>query len=140
MCRSVPLVLVAAALAACATTSAVPDAAPARFETPTPRSTYQITTGELQMARSAISTLSALERLRPGFRTTLGGRATLLERLPAPVVFINGAYAGPLEVLQTLPVDVVNDIRLLRPMDAVQRYGTHLGGGGVVLVTLRRAP
>jgi hypothetical protein len=139
MRRSVPLVLMVVALAGCAAGSGSRGAAPARLDLAAPRSALQISDGELVAVHGAHNMLVALEQLRPGYRQSLGSFVRLGEAAaPAPIVYINGAYAGPIDVLQTMPVDQVAGIRLVRPMEAMQRYGSRLGGGGVILVTLRR--
>lgn len=138
MRRSVPLVLMAVTLAGCAAGGAH-GAAPARLElAPTHTSALQIGTGELVMARHARNTLVALEQLRPGYRRTLGSFSRFGEPPAPPTVYINGAYAGPIDVLETVPVDQVADLRMIRPMEAMERYGAHIGSGGVILVTLRK--
>ena len=138
MCRSIPLALMAVALAGCATSTGRPAAASARFGMVAHGSGLTISDGELLTSRDATSTLRALERLRPAYLQTLGSFVRLGEVAPAPpVVFINGAYSGPIDVLQNLPVEHVVGIRLMRPMEAMQRYGSRLGSGGVILVTLR---
>jgi hypothetical protein len=138
MRRSVPLVLMAVTLAGCAAGGAH-GAAPARLElAPTRTSALQIGTGELAMARHARNALVALEQLRPGYRQTLGSFTRWGEPAPPPTVFINDAYAGPIDVLEAVPVDQVADVRMIRPMEAMQRYGEHMGRGGVILVTQPR--
>lgn len=138
MCRSVPLVLMAVALTACATTPARPGATVARLQLDSHVSSVQVTNSELLRTRGASNALAALERLRPGFRNTLRGISVAGMPPAAPAVFINGVYAGPIDVLMSISVEEVGSIRLMRAMEASFAYGARIGNGGAILVTLRR--
>jgi hypothetical protein len=94
------------------------------------RSQDVITSLEFATTRDAGSALAALEVLRPGALRRMGGGP--------PSVVINGAYAGPLHVLGTLPVRDVAGVRLVRAAEAAIAYPAWFGRDGVVAVTLQR--
>ena len=74
-----------------------------------------------------------VEHLRPEFLVTMTGRSPVGERL----VYINGVRAGGLEVLEDIPAERVQEIRLLGAREASRL----LGGGhsaGALMIKLRR--
>jgi hypothetical protein len=77
----------------------------------------------------------AVERLRPNWlrsRTSTIG----FDRV-YPVVFVDGSRFGGVDVLRSLRVQNVDEIRYLSPQDATTRYGTGYLGG-VIAITHRR--
>lgn len=97
-----------------------------------------LTASDLLRAR-AQWTAEAVRRLRPDFfRATpiLNGSAVVQA---APVVFVNGMFAGGLEVLESIPLDAVDEIRLLRPIRGYEIWGPACRcSGGAIQVKTRR--
>src|SRR5262249_18382211 len=97
-----------------------------------------LTAAELRNLRP-LTTLDGVRRLRPEFiRPTvvlLGNeRAAVM-----PSVFLNGTYAGGLDVLETIPLDAVEEIRYLRPSRAYDLWGLSCRcNGGAIQVTTKR--
>ena len=90
-------------------------------------------------ARSVEGTTAAdvVARLRPEFLRPKPSRI-LLEQPVAPTVFHNGAYAGGVDVLGTIPIAPILDIRYLTPVAARSHYGSYCKcEGGVILVRTR---
>jgi len=97
-----------------------------------------LTATELREVRP-LTTLDGVRRLRPEFiRPTV----VLNGNEPAavmPSVFLNGVYAGGLDVLETIPLDAVEEIRFLRPSRAYDRWGFSCRcSGGAIQVTTKR--
>ena len=96
-----------------------------------------ITWYDLQYQSELESAYTAISQLRPSFfstRPTFGGVSSP-SRL---AVYLNGAYSGDVEVLQSLRVRDIESMKYLRASDAAGRYGTFNDTDGVLLVTLRR--
>lgn len=77
----------------------------------------------------------ALRRLRPEFlQTTIvkGGLPTAAR----PSLFVNGAQVDGLETLGTIDAAWIVDVRLVRPADAMRRYGADFANG-IILLTMR---
>lgn len=92
---------------------------------------------DLQYQNETESAYTAVAHLRPSFltaRPALGGT-----REPTRIaVYLDGAYSGDAEVLQSIRVRDVESMQYLRGSEAAARYGTFSGTEGVLLVTLRR--
>jgi hypothetical protein len=110
---------------------------------PDPHSTSRradvVTASELESFPAA-STIESLRRLRPEFFRPV--RSALDQHNTAganPVVYVDDAYNGGLESLETVPKAAVREVRFLRPMQAVERWGPSCPcGAGVVLVVTKR--
>jgi len=86
-----------------------------------------ITSEELR-ALDVSNAYEAIERLRPMFLRTRGVTSATAEA-PLPVIYIDGIRAGSPDVMRTLPVVDVQEIRYVSAADATTRYGTgHMGG------------
>lgn len=104
----------------------------------TPRSVSSrsiLTRGELA-ATNAETTLEAIERLRPEF---LLGHARPPGLAWAPItVYLNDRYEGDVSLLNTIPLSAIREVNLLRPTEALIRFGTTCRcPGGVILVDTR---
>jgi hypothetical protein len=131
------LIVTAALVAGCAT---------AQVPRPTPAAESEMAV-DAQL-RSRASRLTALELTKTGERTTLeairrtrpeflrpSDRATIFDRATLPSVYLNATYAGDIDALNTIPLDVVREILFLHPGEAQSRFGDHCPcGGGVILV------
>jgi hypothetical protein len=93
-------------------------------------------------AVGAQSAADALRRLRPEFlRPTSAAMntASVADRLP--VVYVDGQYIGRLESLEFVPLDAIEEIRFLRPMQGLERWGPGCHcAAGVVHVLTRKEP
>ena len=98
-----------------------------------------VTANELESFPTA-STIESLRRLRPEFFRPV--RSSLDQHNTAganPVVYVDDAYNGGLESLETVPKDAVREVRFLRPIQAVERWGPGCPCvAGVILVVTRR--
>ncbi len=52
-------------------------------------------------------------------------------------VYLDGAYLGKVQSLETIPSDFIAEIQYLKPTDSHARYGLSTGGGGVFLITTK---
>jgi hypothetical protein len=93
-------------------------------------------TGAQLDSLDAGSLLDALRRLRPDYLRTRGASLREPNGRP-PSVFLNGAPHGDVGVLATIPTRLVAEVRLVRPPEARQRFGSE-HTGGIILVTTRR--
>ena len=97
-----------------------------------------VVSGTELRALGAQSATEGLKRLRPEFlRPTL---AAMDQSSPAdrvPVVYVDGVYIGRLESLDYVPLDAVQEIRFLRPMQGVERWGPgcHCAAGVIHVLT-----
>ncbi len=88
----------------------------------------------------AVSTIESLRQVRPEFfrpvRSALDPHGTAAI---SPVVYVDDVYNGALENLETVPKRVVREVRFLRPMQAVERWGTSCPcAAGVILVVTNK--
>lgn len=99
----------------------------------TGRSSDRITAGELAGV-GGINALEALHRLRPELvrSSAPGGIAPSL-----PVLYLNGARHGRMDLLATMSAGIIREMRYYRPEEARARFGP-LAGDGVLYVTTRR--
>ncbi len=88
-----------------------------------------ITTDELR-ALNVSNAYEAVERLRPMFLRTRGVQSATAEA-QLPVVYIDGIRQGGPEVMRTLPLTDVQEIRYISAADATTRYGTNHTGGAI---------
>ena len=72
----------------------------------------------------------AISRLRPRWIQTRMNEE--------PVVFMDGSRIGGIEVLQTVQVSQLLEIRHLNGRDATTRYGTGFGGGSIEMRSRRQ--
>lgn len=97
-----------------------------------------LTAAELSLARGLVTAYDAVVRLRPGFLNPRDARmATVAGRGLLPAVFVDGAYSGGVDVLRVFPASEVAEMRYVRPIEAMHRYGPDYRAG-VILVRLRR--
>ena len=80
---------------------------------------------------------SAVEQLRPLYLATRPGVSALRGVAPRLHVFVNGSYAGDVEVLKMIPFASVESIRHVRATVAFTQYGEIHSGDGVLMVRLR---
>jgi len=92
---------------------------------------------DLQHQSELASAYTAISQLRPSFltrRPRFGGA----EEPSRLAVYLNGAYSGDVEILESIRVRDVESMQFVRGSEAAARYGTFSDTDGVLLVTLRR--
>ncbi|HEV3486381.1 MAG TPA: hypothetical protein VG106_13305 [Vicinamibacterales bacterium] len=107
---------------------------------PPPGRTSDVLTAVDLSSESRFGTTSlydALARLRPRFLHPRDVHTGSIASRAAPAVFVNGGHWGGLEALHTIHVTTVVDVKYVRPIDALHRFGPAYGAG-VILVRLRR--
>ena len=113
---------------------AIVNSEPSRYGSPS----HMLTGAELKKA-GVTSTEEGVRRLRPEFLrgtpTPAGARVVNV----TPTVYLNEKYAGELDALRTIPLDAVEEIRLVRPNEARDFFGVlcHCDAG-VILVRTHR--
>lgn len=90
----------------------------------TARSSSDVITLEELETVDTFSAYDAISRLRPQW---------LRSRVPGqdPVVFMNGSQMGGLDILRSVQVSTLAEIRYRNGRDATTRYGTGFGGGTI---------
>ena len=88
-------------------------------------------------AIQANTAADAVRQLRPEFlRSTPTNAFSTTPALPS--VYLNGRYAGPLDILSTIPVGPIVEIRYARTAAAKSVFGSYCAcDGGVILVRTR---
>jgi hypothetical protein len=76
----------------------------------------------------------AIMRLRTSYlRATVPVKGSL--QIVPPAVFINGTFHGGADVLRTLNVSVIDEIRFVRSAEAMFRYGPDFKSGVILIST-----
>jgi hypothetical protein len=99
----------------------------------------RITPADLQSVPGG-STLDAVRRLRPEFLRPQPSvnRATNGKSLAEPAVYVNGRFMGGIDELSMIPMNVIEEIRLMRLAQATDKWGDQCHcPGGVIHVTTR---
>ncbi len=127
--------------AACGSATARPDARPRA-----PRSTIELPTGGsirdhiggVELRSVSGTTGDAIRMLRPEFlrgrdQRSAGGSTS------TPAIYVNGRYAGEVNVLELIPLTVVLDIYYMGAIAAKSMFGSHCPcDQGVVFVRTAR--
>ena len=83
----------------------------------------------------ATNAYTALERTRPDFLRVRGQSSILLQ--PRDIdVFLNGQYAGGIDVLRSLPSDFIAKVQLVQRSQGYVLYGEQLRGDHALFITL----
>ena len=82
----------------------------------------------------AISALDAVQRLRSDALTPHASSSILMNKHVHPVVFLNEQYLGAVDELRNLPVDGIEEIRIISGTDAVTKFGSQYGGGIIQII------
>jgi outer membrane receptor protein involved in Fe transport len=136
-------------LSACLLAACHPTARPESATRPQSGTGEFVITGE-QMAQLHLRTAwEAVKREVPSLTYTQDasgapqtvqqhGRASLyLDQ--TPMLFVDGVHVSDISALQQIPAAQVNVIRILTGLAATTEYGTHAGGGAILVVTGRPA-
>jgi hypothetical protein len=96
--------------------------------------TRQLITGSEIAAVKATNAFELIERLRPEF---LNPVTDALHSPTEPVIYVNGAEVGGVQVLGQIALKMVGEVRYVAPGDAFTSHGqSHLGGE--IYIYLRR--
>jgi hypothetical protein len=90
----------------------------------------------LTIAGTTQNAYTAVERLRPLFLTTRPGSSIVRGTSPRVYVFLNGNFAGDVDVLRTIPLASIESIRHIQGAAAFTQYGEIRAGDGILLVQL----
>ena len=83
---------------------------------------------EIEVSR-ATNAYELLQQLRPQFLRNRGAQSVNDPRAGYPVVYINDMPHGDLEILRSVSVREIDEIRFISAADATTRWGTgHTGG------------
>ena len=83
---------------------------------------------------SALSTLDAVQKLRPAFLRASPRSVGSIDR-GEPSMYVNGVYNGDVSLLNTIPIMQIREISFLNPAEARVRLGAACPcGGGVLFV------
>ena len=99
-------------------------------------SNQKLTQRELQYERRE-NAYMAIERLRPFFLATRPSGADVRGITPHINVFIDGYFAGDLDVLRAIPASSVESVERLQPSMAYATLGAYHAGEGVIMVRLK---
>lgn len=110
------ILIVAAAMAACATAGEA-------------RGSSAVLTRDEIRASTAMTAYEAIVQLRPAFLRARGARSIRDPSPNAPVVYVNDMRHGDLDVLRSIRVEEIDEIRFISAADATTRWGTGHAGG-----------
>src|SRR5262249_35861745 len=91
-----------------------------------------ITGAELQSV-TAVSTLDAVQKLRPEFLRS-SARTVALGEPSRPSLYVNWTYYGDVSLLTAIPIAEVRDIAFLHPSEGRLRFGAACACANGVLV------
>jgi hypothetical protein len=94
-----------------------------------------ITTQQIE-AVGRSSAYEVVQQLRPEWLRGRGATSLTNTEAGMPVVFLNTARHGNLDVLRSMPLPEIREIRYLTGPEATQLFGTGVSGG-VIQVILR---
>lgn len=95
----------------------------------------------LQSAQSTKDLFEAIRSLRPNFINPLTTRTQGAEgrTLPRPVVYVDGSFAGELDVLRSILVNNVAEVRFKSPTAAAVELGNNAPGGAIMVMMHKEA-
>jgi hypothetical protein len=138
------IVLAAGAAAGCSRASSLSTVsraqnAPITSPTRTTSSSETLLAAEI-LASNALSTPEAVRRLRPEFlRATVVWTPDAGSTRQYPSVYLNGVHAGGPDILETVPVGVIEEIRFVRAVEAKAWWGSLCPcSGGVISVRTKK--
>jgi len=86
----------------------------------------------------ASNAFEAIQRLRPQWLRPRGPSSVSQPEGDWPVVYMDNVRAGDVNVLATIALDDIGQIRFISGRDATTRWGTGVTGGVIEIVSLRR--
>ncbi len=87
---------------------------------------------------SANNAFEAIERLRPQWLRPRGPSSVTQPEGDWPLVYMDNVRAGDVNMLATIPVDDIGEMRFITGSDATTRWGTGVTGGVIEIISLRR--
>lgn len=100
-----------------------------------PQSRAVLLADEIQAATGLNTAHDAIVRLRPEWLHRRGPISVNDPTAGELVVYVNGMRHGRLDYLQTIRVEMVEQMEYLDASDATTRFGTGHGGGAIVVLT-----
>jgi len=91
----------------------------------------------LRSAQKTKDLFEAIRVLKPHFLSPLTSRTQGNESPSKPVVYIDGAFAGELDVLRSILVNNVEEVRFKSPTEASVELGPN-APGGAIMVTMHK--
>ncbi len=79
----------------------------------------------------------AVRRLRPRWLRTRGTTSTRGAE-PGMRLFVDNVPSGGIERMESLPIDLVEQVRYLSPSDATTRWGTNMSLGAIEVIMRKR--
>lgn len=92
-----------------------------------PRRSANVITQDELASVAQLDCLQAIQRLRPDWLRTRTGAS--------PAIFVDGRESMSADVLRTVPVATVREIRFLSARDATTSYGTGYVSGAILIIT-----
>jgi hypothetical protein len=89
------------------------------------------------IASHATDAYDVIHKLRGNFLSNRGKMTFYDEASPMPTVYVDEQRYGDINILSTIPAEVIATIRLYRSWDATTHYGTN-NMGGVIAITTRQ--
>jgi hypothetical protein len=117
MPRKALFLIAAAAIAACATAGGEA------------RGSSAVLTRDEIRASTAMTAYEAIVQLRPAFLRARGARSIRDPSPNAPIVYLNDMRHGGIDVLRSIRVEEIDEIRFISAADATTRWGTGHAGG-----------
>ena len=105
----------------------------------TTRESNVITAGEISKAQGLVTAWDAVQRLRPRFLRNPGTTSMRGSGDNRAIVRIDDVDSGPPEVLRTVDLQYVLEIRYYSAVDATSRFGGIHGRGIIHVITRTRA-
>jgi hypothetical protein len=125
-----PLVLVFSMLAACAS-----GGSGGGGNTGAPRASRDLIVLSEIEGVEVTNAFELIQRLRPEMlRARSGGGFT---STPTAVVYLDGVRHGDLSSLNSVPKDIIREVRYINAADATTRFGTGHTGGAILITTRR---
>ena len=116
--------------------------APSSTGSPTPSggSQYVITRSQIEEL-SARSAYEVIERLRPRWLRPIPQTTTIVQPMgELPLVYIDNRRAGDIQILESIPIEEIDELRYIDPADATQRWGTGVASGVIEVISRRKPP
>lgn len=99
------------------------------------RGSSEVLTREEIRTSSATTAYELLQQLRPQFLRSRGAMGVQDPRPVYPIVYLNDIRHGSLDILRSIGVEEILDVRFIGAADATTRWGTGHAGGVILIRT-----
>jgi hypothetical protein len=86
---------------------------------------------------NANNAFDAIERLRPQWLQPRGPSSVTQPEGDWPLIYMDNVRAGDVNILPTIPIDDIGQIRFVNPSDATTRWGTGVTGGVIQIISFK---